>query len=205
MKVLLASFEPRRDRTPASWRFVRKPTRHASSRQFESQPTETEDATSTRSTPAQILHQADLCGGRGWARSGPSPPPSIDGNRGVTNPAGHREPCDRLRPARSWRLRVESAYEDWALAAFADRQTASWSSDTGNCMRASRTSISTYSTVPKCSARWRPLYASVVGCGLTADGVGHRRPDQTDRPMSYGPIAGRQRPQSVTGVERVVN
>ena len=52
----------------------------------------------------------------------PSPPPSIDGNRGVTNPAGHREPCDRLRPARSWRLRVESAYEDWALAAFADRQ-----------------------------------------------------------------------------------
>jgi hypothetical protein len=41
MKVLLASFEPRRDRTPAGWRFVRKPTRHASSRQFESQPTET--------------------------------------------------------------------------------------------------------------------------------------------------------------------
>jgi hypothetical protein len=41
MKVLLASFEPRRDRTPAGWRFIRKPTRHASSRQFESQPTET--------------------------------------------------------------------------------------------------------------------------------------------------------------------
>jgi hypothetical protein len=41
MQVLLASFEPRRDRTPAGWRFVRKPTRHASSRQFESQPTET--------------------------------------------------------------------------------------------------------------------------------------------------------------------
>jgi len=41
MKVLLASFEPRRDRTPTGWRFVRKPTRHASSRQFESQPTET--------------------------------------------------------------------------------------------------------------------------------------------------------------------
>jgi hypothetical protein len=41
MKVLLASFEPRRDRTPAGWPFVRKPTRHASNRQFESQPTET--------------------------------------------------------------------------------------------------------------------------------------------------------------------
>src|SRR4029453_15411839 len=41
MKVLLASFEPRRDRTPTGRRFVRKPTRHASSRQFESQPTET--------------------------------------------------------------------------------------------------------------------------------------------------------------------
>jgi hypothetical protein len=41
MKVLLASFEPRRDRTLAGWRFVRKPTRHASSRQFESQPTKT--------------------------------------------------------------------------------------------------------------------------------------------------------------------
>jgi hypothetical protein len=41
MKVLLASFEPRRDRTSTGWRFVRKPTRHASSRQFESQPTET--------------------------------------------------------------------------------------------------------------------------------------------------------------------
>src|SRR4029450_13503212 len=41
MKVLLASFEPRRDRTPAGWRFVQKPTRHASSRQFESQPTKT--------------------------------------------------------------------------------------------------------------------------------------------------------------------
>jgi hypothetical protein len=39
MKVLLASFEPRRDQTLAGWRFVRKPTRHASSRQFESQPT----------------------------------------------------------------------------------------------------------------------------------------------------------------------
>jgi len=60
MKVLLASFEPRRDRTLAGWRFVQKPTRHASSRQFESQPTKTQDATSTRSTPAQILHQADL-------------------------------------------------------------------------------------------------------------------------------------------------
>jgi hypothetical protein len=41
MKVPLASFEPRRDRTSAGWRFVQKPTRHASSRQFESQPTET--------------------------------------------------------------------------------------------------------------------------------------------------------------------
>jgi hypothetical protein len=41
MKVLLASFEPRRDRALAGWRFVRKPTRHASSRQFESQPTKT--------------------------------------------------------------------------------------------------------------------------------------------------------------------
>jgi hypothetical protein len=41
MQVLLASFEPRRDRTLAGWRFVRKPTRHASSRQFESQPTKT--------------------------------------------------------------------------------------------------------------------------------------------------------------------
>jgi hypothetical protein len=41
MKVLLASFEPRRDRTSTGWRFVQKPTRHASSRQFESQPTET--------------------------------------------------------------------------------------------------------------------------------------------------------------------
>ena len=78
-----------------------------------------------RERPSAFYRNArsvDLCGGRGWARSGPSPPPSIDGNRGVTNPAGHREPCDRLRPARSWRLRVESAYEDWALAAFADRQ-----------------------------------------------------------------------------------
>jgi hypothetical protein len=41
MKVLLASFEPRRDRTSTGWRFVQKPTRHASSRQFESQPAET--------------------------------------------------------------------------------------------------------------------------------------------------------------------
>ena len=41
MKVLLASFEPRRDRTLAGRRFVRKPTRHTSSRQFESQPTKT--------------------------------------------------------------------------------------------------------------------------------------------------------------------
>src|ERR687898_3077995 len=41
MKVLLASFEPRRDRTSTDRRFVRKPTRHASSRQFESQPAET--------------------------------------------------------------------------------------------------------------------------------------------------------------------
>ena len=41
MKVLLASFEPRRDRTLAGERFVRKPTRHTSSRQFESQPTKT--------------------------------------------------------------------------------------------------------------------------------------------------------------------
>jgi hypothetical protein len=41
MKVLLASFEPRRERTSTDWRFVRKPTRHASSRQFESQPAET--------------------------------------------------------------------------------------------------------------------------------------------------------------------
>jgi hypothetical protein len=41
MQVLLASFEPRRDRTLAGWRFVQKPTRHASSRQFESQPTKT--------------------------------------------------------------------------------------------------------------------------------------------------------------------
>jgi hypothetical protein len=39
--VLLASFEPRRDRTSTGWRFVQKPTRHASSRQFASQPTET--------------------------------------------------------------------------------------------------------------------------------------------------------------------
>jgi hypothetical protein len=36
--VLLASFEPRRDRTSTDRRFVQKPTRHASSRQFESQP-----------------------------------------------------------------------------------------------------------------------------------------------------------------------
>jgi hypothetical protein len=41
MQVLRASFEPHRDRTLAGWRFVRKPTRHASSRQFESQPTKT--------------------------------------------------------------------------------------------------------------------------------------------------------------------
>jgi hypothetical protein len=40
MQVLLASFEPRRDRTSTGWRFARKPTRHASSRQFESQPAE---------------------------------------------------------------------------------------------------------------------------------------------------------------------
>jgi hypothetical protein len=63
MQVLLASFEPRRDRTSTGWRFVRKPTRHASSRQFESQPAKTQDATSPRSTPAQILHQADLYSG----------------------------------------------------------------------------------------------------------------------------------------------
>jgi hypothetical protein len=41
MKVLLASFEPRRDQTSTDWRFVQKPTRHASSRQFESQPAKT--------------------------------------------------------------------------------------------------------------------------------------------------------------------
>src|SRR5918995_2448148 len=41
MQVLLASFEPRRERSPTGRRFVQKPTRHASSRQFESQPTET--------------------------------------------------------------------------------------------------------------------------------------------------------------------
>jgi hypothetical protein len=38
MQALLASFEPRRDRTSTDRRFVQKPTRHASSRQFESQP-----------------------------------------------------------------------------------------------------------------------------------------------------------------------
>jgi hypothetical protein len=54
MKVLLASFEPRRDRTLAGWRFVRKPTRHASSRQFESQPTKTRGRYEHSSTPAQI-------------------------------------------------------------------------------------------------------------------------------------------------------
>ena len=43
MKVLLASFEPRRDRTLAGRRFARKPTRHASSRQFESHPTKTRE------------------------------------------------------------------------------------------------------------------------------------------------------------------
>ena len=38
MQVVLASYEPSRDPTSTGWRFVRKPTPHASNRQFESQP-----------------------------------------------------------------------------------------------------------------------------------------------------------------------
>ena len=68
MQVLLASFEPRRDRTPAGRRFVRKPTRQPSSRQFESQPAETRrryEHTLTRPTnhPSGMYEGVGSCQG----------------------------------------------------------------------------------------------------------------------------------------------
>ena len=58
--MLLASFEPRRDRTPTGRRFVRKPTRHASSRQFESQPAETRGRYEQTLNAHPSIHQAVL-------------------------------------------------------------------------------------------------------------------------------------------------
>jgi hypothetical protein len=60
MKVLLASFEPRRARTPTGRRFVQKPTRHASSRQSESQPTEAPGRYEHTPNARSSIHQADL-------------------------------------------------------------------------------------------------------------------------------------------------
>lgn len=58
--LLLTSYEPRRDRTPDGWRFVRELARHASSRQFESQPTEARGRYEPQLNAHRSIHQADM-------------------------------------------------------------------------------------------------------------------------------------------------
>jgi hypothetical protein len=104
MKVPLASFEPRRDRTSTDRRFVPKPTRHASSRQFESQPAETPGRYESTLNTRQILHHADLS--LTAARPAASPTSGRDGSldvRVATRP--HELPGD-LEPVSPTATRV---------------------------------------------------------------------------------------------------
>jgi len=63
-----------------------------------------------RSAYSESARDRQICAGRCLTRPATSPAPTIHGNCGVTDPADHREPPDRPRPTRSWRLGVEPGY-----------------------------------------------------------------------------------------------